>query len=158
MMEAVVVQMTWPGAPTIYYGDEAGLCGFTDPDCRRGYPWGRENNKLLEFHKKMIHIHRSNPALKHGSLKLMERDRHLFSYARFQEGNRLVVIVNNRTDRAELSLPVWMAEIGEDSILEALIIASSGGFSSENIQYTVKDGMLNIILEPRSSVVLREKK
>ena len=33
--EAVVVQMTWPGAPTIYYGDEAGLCGFTDPDNRR---------------------------------------------------------------------------------------------------------------------------
>ena len=31
-MEAVVIQMTWPGAPTIYYGDEAGVCGFTDPD------------------------------------------------------------------------------------------------------------------------------
>ncbi len=41
--EAVVMQMTWPGAPTIYYGDEAGLCGFTDPDNRRTYPWGRED-------------------------------------------------------------------------------------------------------------------
>ena len=36
--EAVVVQMTWPGAPTIYYGDEAGVCGWTDPDNRRTYP------------------------------------------------------------------------------------------------------------------------
>ena len=34
MREAVLIQMTWPGAPTIYYGDEAGLCGFTDPDNR----------------------------------------------------------------------------------------------------------------------------
>ena len=38
LREAVVMQMTWPGAPTIYYGDEAGVCGFTDPDNRRTYP------------------------------------------------------------------------------------------------------------------------
>lgn len=38
MREAVVMQMTWPGAPTVYYGDEAGVCGFTDPDNRRTYP------------------------------------------------------------------------------------------------------------------------
>ena len=46
--EAVVMQMTWPGAPTIYYGDEAGLCGFTDPDNRRTYPWGREDRELTK--------------------------------------------------------------------------------------------------------------
>ena len=40
MREAVVVQMTWPGAPAVYYGDEAGVCGFTDPDNRRTYPMG----------------------------------------------------------------------------------------------------------------------
>ena len=34
-------QMTWPGAPTVYYGDEAGVCGWTDPDSRRTYPRGR---------------------------------------------------------------------------------------------------------------------
>ena len=38
LREAVVMQMTWPGAPTVYYGDEAGVCGFTDPDNRRTYP------------------------------------------------------------------------------------------------------------------------
>ena len=43
MREGVVVQMTWPGAPTVYYGDEAGVCGFTDPDNRRTYPWGHED-------------------------------------------------------------------------------------------------------------------
>ena len=40
MREAIAIQMTWPGAPTLYYGDEAGVCGFTDPDNRRTYPWG----------------------------------------------------------------------------------------------------------------------
>ena len=37
-LEAIAIQMTWPGAPTLYYGDEAGVCGFTDPDNRRTYP------------------------------------------------------------------------------------------------------------------------
>ena len=50
MREAVVIQMTWPGAPTIYYGDEAGVCGFTDPDNRRTYPWGREDLQMIQFH------------------------------------------------------------------------------------------------------------
>ena len=53
MREAVVMQMTWVGAPTVYYGDEVGLCGFTDPDNRRTYPWGHEDQELLAFHKEM---------------------------------------------------------------------------------------------------------
>lgn len=54
MREAVVMQMTWPGAPTVYYGDEAGVCGFTDPDNRRTYPWGHEDQELIAFHREMI--------------------------------------------------------------------------------------------------------
>ena len=48
--EAVAVQMTWVGAPTVYYGDEVGVVGFTDPDNRRTFPWGNENQRLLNFH------------------------------------------------------------------------------------------------------------
>lgn len=64
MREAVIMQMTWTGAPTVYYGDEAGVCGFTDPDNRRTYPWGHEDKEMLDFHKKMIQIHKSCPELK----------------------------------------------------------------------------------------------
>lgn len=70
--EAVVVQMTWPGAPTVYYGDEAGVCGFTDPDNRRTYPWGKEDVVLVDFHRDMIRIHKENEALRTGSLKLLQ--------------------------------------------------------------------------------------
>ena len=59
MREAVMIQMTWPGAPTLYYGDEAGVCGWTDPDSRRTYPWGREDLELMEFHRYMAGIHLS---------------------------------------------------------------------------------------------------
>ena len=51
LREAVVIQMTWPGAPTVYYGDEAGVCGFTDPDNRRTYPWGHEDQMMIAFHR-----------------------------------------------------------------------------------------------------------
>lgn len=46
-----MIQMTWPGAPTLYYGDEAGQVGFTDPDNRRTYPWGQEDQELIRFYK-----------------------------------------------------------------------------------------------------------
>ena len=65
--EAVMIQMTWPGAPTIYYGDEAGMCGFTDPDNRRTFPCGREDQELITYHKEMIQIHKENRELVTGS-------------------------------------------------------------------------------------------
>ena len=69
LREAVVIQMTWPGAPTLYYGDEAGVCGWTDPDSRRTYPWGKEDLELIEFHRYMTGIHKRIPALRKGALK-----------------------------------------------------------------------------------------
>ena len=52
MREAVTVQMTWVGAPTVYYGDEAGVCGFTDPDNRRTYPWAGRIKNCSRFIKR----------------------------------------------------------------------------------------------------------
>ena len=46
--EAVTIQMSWPGAPTVYYADEAGQIGWTDPDNRRTYPWGKEVTALVK--------------------------------------------------------------------------------------------------------------
>ena len=68
--EAVVIQMTWIGAPTIYYGDEAGVCGFTDPDSRRTYPWGHEDQELIRFHKDIIRLRKVNGELRDGSLNI----------------------------------------------------------------------------------------
>ena len=47
--QAIVMQFTWPGAPTLYYGDETGLPGWTDPDDRRTFPWNRRDWELEEF-------------------------------------------------------------------------------------------------------------
>ena len=94
MREAVVMQMTWPGAPTVYYGDEAGLCGFTDPDNRRTYPWGHEDQELVAFHKEIIRIHKSCEELRTGSLMELKSDENFLAYARFRASMCSVVLMN----------------------------------------------------------------
>ena len=83
------MQMTWPGAPTVYYGDEAGVCGFTDPDNRRTYPWGHEDRQMLAFHKAAIRMHRINSVLKTGSLQFLLTDYNCLGYARFTRSEQI---------------------------------------------------------------------
>lgn len=59
---AATLQYTLPGVPSLYYGDEAGMTGFADPFCRGTYPWGREDNELLEFYKKLGAFRRKTKA------------------------------------------------------------------------------------------------
>ena len=82
--EAVVIQMTWPGSPTIYYGDEAGLVGWTDPDCRRTYPWGYEDTDLIEMHRELTKLRKDNPVFANGSIKPLFADTGIICYTRFQ--------------------------------------------------------------------------
>lgn len=56
LISATFLQFTLPGIPSIYYGDEAGLCGFRDPYSRMGYPYGREDNIILDFYKKIAGV------------------------------------------------------------------------------------------------------
>ena len=87
-MEAVVIQMSWPGAPTVYYGDEAGVCGWTDPDNRRTYPWGHEDTQLIDFHRSIIKIHKETPALMTGSYKSLYGDYNVIAFGRFLKDSR----------------------------------------------------------------------
>ena len=93
--EAVTIQMSWPGAPTVYYADEAGQVGWTDPDNRRTYPWGKEDKSLISLHRDLIHLRRDLSVLRDGSLKQLHADYGRIAYARFDASLRAVVAVNN---------------------------------------------------------------
>ncbi len=158
LREAVVMQMTWPGAPTIYYGDEAGLCGFTDPDNRRTYPWGREDHNLIAFHKEAIRIHKENPELKRGSLLKLAGDYQFLAYARFRKDERTVVVINNNNHEISKEISVWEAGISDDYVLRRQLLSYEDGFTTDAHDYAVKDGRATIQLSSHSGLILKAVK
>lgn len=153
MREAVLIQMTWPGAPTVYYGDEAGVCGWTDPDNRRTYPWGREDLELIEFHRYMIRIHKTLPVLRRGSVKQLLAGRNLIAYGRMLDRYQAVTAVNSGETDRELEIPVWPLGITDDMDLARLMLTTETGYNVGVIRYPVKNGYLKLQL-PACSAAL----
>lgn len=157
MKEAITFQMTWPGSPTIYYADEAGTVGWTDPDNRRTYPWGLEDTELLEYHKATIAIHKSYTALKTGSLEYLEYDYGILSYGRFDQNNRLIIVLNNNNEPRSIKVSAWRIGIQIQSKLRRLIMSAKEGFDINQKYYEVIEGMVELTLPAFSSVILVEE-
>ncbi len=87
------LQYAMPGVPCIYYGDEAGVQGSKDPDNRRSYPWGREDQNLIYHYRMLGLIYRSHPVLKDGAFEIVDRDTCLF-LIRGSEEETILTIVN----------------------------------------------------------------
>lgn len=158
--QGVVIQMTWPGAPTIYYGDEAGVCGWTDPDNRRTYPWGNEDLELIEFHRYMTGIRKRNPAFRTGSLIQLAADWGMIAYGRFNRGedgrkeSRGVVIINTCHEAKTYSVPVWPVGVTDSEQMERRMLTYEEGYNAGAVRYEVKKGILEIELPPVGSAVL----
>lgn len=155
MREAVVMQMTWPGAPTIYYGDEAGVCGWTDPDNRRSYPWGREDKELIRLHKEMIRIHKSYDALKVGSIKFLGGMHGVVSYGRFDKKDQFIIIVNNNPYDVNVEIPAWQIGVIDDLPLVRMAYTNEQGFGVDSTIIWTENGVLYLKVNPYSSVVFK---
>ena len=110
---AALILFTFPGSPTIFYGDEAGMEGFEDPFNRGTYPWGHEDRELLGHFARLGTLRRSRSALQKGTLSWIAANGPLLAFAREDAEGRLVTVVN--ADRAEqrLSLP-WSGDTATD--------------------------------------------
>ena len=155
MREAVLIQMTWPGAPTIYYGDEAGLAGWTDPDSRRTYPWGHEDKDLLRFHKELIGIHRSYETLKTGSLKFLAGRHGIISYGRFDREHRFVIAINNNDTPETVEIPVWELGTLDTRAMVRLVETSDEGYNFEAVIYRSEHGVIVLRLKPHSGICIK---
>ncbi|MGE5528037.1 MAG: alpha-amylase family glycosyl hydrolase [Patescibacteria group bacterium] len=117
---AATFQYGYPGVPVVYYGDELGLSGCADPDCRRTMPWEAtdRNHDLLAFYRRLGRIRQDSPALRQGGFDLVHRDAAggTMAFAREAEGDRVLVVLNasdhDRTIR--LSPPHQGEEAWED--------------------------------------------
>ena len=155
LKEAVVIQMTWPGAPTLYYGDEAGVCGWTDPDNRRTYPWGKEDKELIECHKELIKIHKNYDALKTGSIIFLAGGPMYLSYGRFDEKDKIIVAVNNHHENLTMDIPVWELGIEDTDRLVRLIETTEEGFDLEAVKYNSVNGVLTLTLPGISAIIIK---
>jgi glycosidase len=105
---AAVVQMTTPGAPTVYYGDELGMTGGHDPGSRGGMPWDRAkwDRDLFEFVKQIIRLRKAQPVLRRGQYRALMAEGESFAYERVYEGQRIVVAFNTATHPADITIPL----------------------------------------------------
>lgn len=153
---AVLMQMTWPGAPTIYYGDEAGLCGWTDPDSRRAYPWGHEDEELIQYHKELIRIHKEHQVLRTGSILFLFGEYQCISYGRFDDNEHIVVAINISQDTRHMEIPVWRLGVTQPTRMARVILTDAGGFSIETKVYQVQSGKLILDCPPETAVLVKD--
>ena len=153
---AVLMQMTWPGAPTIYYGDEAGLCGWTDPDSRRAYPWGHEDEELIQYHKELIRIHKEHQVLRTGSILFLFGEYQCISYGRFDDNEHIVVAISISQDTRHMEIPVWRLGVTQPTRMARVILTDAGGFSIETKVYQVQSGKLILDCPPETAVLVKD--
>lgn len=151
--QGVVMQMTLPGAPTLYYGDEAGVCGWTDPDNRRTYPWGHENFEILEFYRETIAIHRQHKVFKTGSYKPLVEQRDLLCYGRFDMDNAAFVAINTSDTDKTVSIPTWTLGVEDGESFERLIETSREFYNCGRVKVVQENNIVTVTVKANSSVI-----
>ena len=155
LRQAQILQMTMQGSPTIYYGDEAGLRGFTDPDSRRPYPWGREDKECLEFCEGIAQIHNSSEALRRGSMIWLMACRNIAVYARTLGDEKYIIIIHTGDDEYDIDIPVRNAGITDSEILRGLVYTDCWNYGFTGGEVPVSDGKAVIRIKPHGGYVLR---
>lgn len=107
LLVAVAFLMTTVGAPLIYYGDEIGLCGDMDPDCRRTMEWDemRWNHRIHDTYRKLLALRRAHLALRRGRLETLLTFDGVYAYRRVYEEDEVLVILNPKSAVVDLAIP-----------------------------------------------------
>ena len=144
---ATLVQMTLPGAPCVYYGDEIGMEGRRDPDCRRAFPWdeSRWDHDVRNYVQACIALRHEHPALRRGELRCLYADAGVYAYGRSSDEEVLVIVVNASADAQRPALAV------NGYLRDGCQLSDVWSDGSA----TVTDGQLSVNVEARSGRVFR---
>jgi len=148
---ALLFQMTYPGAPCVYYGDEIGLKGRHDPLNRQGMPWHQPeswNRALFEYTRCLISLRRDHAALRRGSYRELYAQGGLYAFVRELQGECLLTVlnVNRRSTTFEVSTAALSELRGEfRDVLSGL---------SAHIDHT---GLIRLNLPARSGAVFKRR-
>ncbi len=102
---AAAIQYMLPGVPCLYYGDEAGVQGYKDPFNRTCYPWGKENEELLEYYKSLGKIRKSLHCLKEGEYYTVSEMLSCLAFVRHDDAEKIMLIANRNEHEIDYFLP-----------------------------------------------------
>lgn len=136
-----LVLFGFPGAPTVYYGDEAGMTGFEDPFNRCPYPWGRENQELVNYCACLGQFRKVSRPLREGGIRWNTCGDGVLSFTREMDGDCVAVAVNSGRRREAVRV-LWPFPEGQDLM------------SGE--RYRTGNGYLTLVLEPKTGLMLKK--
>ena len=134
---AVLLQMTFPGAPSIYYGDEVGLAGAHDPDCRRSFPHKKDwNHTLLALHRDLITLRHRHPALRTGTYQTLAVSNDLYAFTRSHSKETIVVVINTADQLERITLPIL------DKTVSVLWGDADIGLETQHVALPARSGVI----------------
>jgi len=119
---AAFLQYTLPGAPSIYYGDETGMEGHKDPFNRRTYPWGNEDNSLINYYRTLGELRNRYTPLGLGNIAFFHANGQKLGFSRAYEGTQLKIYVNRSGEDWTLHQGkiVFAHKLSQDQILQSM--------------------------------------
>ena len=147
---ALLFMFTCPGASCIYYGDEIGLDGRQDPECRKSFPWERSrwNEGLFSYTKRCISLRNAHSCLRRGSYQTLFFSENVYAFARKNEEETLVIAINAGEYANNVNFSVDALSLPE-GLLESIFGEATA---------MVQDGHVNdFTLAPRSAVVMKRQ-
>jgi glycosidase len=139
---------TYPGAPCLYYGDEVGLTGKHDPDCRKGFPWDetRWNHDLLNYTRSIIALRKEHQTLRRGSYQRLYAEERVFAFARKLEGDVFIIALNADDTRKRVAFSVEAPGAGN---------SAPATIFGPDTQPKIENNILHIEIPLRKGIVLQ---
>ena len=150
---AATIQFSLPGAPTIYYGDEAGITGNDDPDTRRTFPWpdfgGQPDTQLTEFYHDLIAARNTYPVLQNGDFRALLADdvNDTVAFGRKSANQAAVLIVNRSSTARTVNVPV-VRYLHDNLQFKSIFTVQNSPTTA-----TTSGGMLQATLGPESAIL-----
>jgi cyclomaltodextrinase len=142
---AFLFQMSFPGAPAIYYGDEIGMEGGKDPDSRRAFPW-RESTwdlELRQWVRLLVSLRKRTPALRRGEFIRLLAEDGVYAFARILGEQNILVALNASGQEHRVEIPCVFLNWSEGRVLQSLV---------DGRKFSVTGGKLPLILPPWTGV------
>ncbi len=145
-----ILLMTFPGAPCVYYGDEIGLIGGRDPDCRRSILWDQPESwhmETLNYYKELIALRKAHIALRRGHYRRLYADQTVYAFGREKGEDKFLIAVNAGSAEQTVDVPL-NGLFADGTTLDAVFGQAIG---------TVENGLIKLTVPARDGVILMMK-